>query len=164
MQPAHRRQDRGNSIGALHPEKVLSKAFRTRVRFPPPPPKKKNRAFCAVLLFCVDGVLERVRLHCASNGYSDAARRLRVSIPVYAFCAVLLFCVDGVLERVRLHRASNGYSDAARRLRVLIPVYAFCAVLPFCVDGVLERTYLHCIVTAFCAVGGSRYSIFSKIS
>ena len=129
MQPAHRRQDRGNSIGALHPEKVLSKAFRTRVRFPPPPPKKKNRAKSAVLLFCVDGVLERARLHPVSNGYSDAARRLRVSIPVYAFCAVLLFCVDGVLERVRLHCASNGYDGVLRRRRVSIP--AVLSVAPF---------------------------------
>lgn len=55
MQPAHRRQDRGNSIGALHPEKVLSKAFRTRVRFPPPPPKRKGRTSVRPFLFASMG-------------------------------------------------------------------------------------------------------------
>ena len=58
MQPAHRRQDRGNSVGALHPEKVLSKAFRTRVRFPPPPPKRKKVALLCDLLSFRDGVAE----------------------------------------------------------------------------------------------------------
>lgn len=60
--------------------------------------KKKRLYFGTTFSFCVDGVLERARLHRASDGYDGVLRRRRVSIPVYAFCAVLLFCVDWVAE------------------------------------------------------------------
>lgn len=75
MQPAHRRQDRGNSIGALHPEKVLSKAFRTRVRFPPPPPKRKGCTLVQPFLFALMG--------CWSEPASIAP-----AMDMTAFCAV----------------------------------------------------------------------------
>ena len=47
--------------------------------------KKKRSYFGTTFSFCVDGVLERTCLHCASNGYDGVSRRRRVSIPAYTF-------------------------------------------------------------------------------
>ena len=95
MQPAHRRQDRGNSIGALHPEKVLSKAFRTRVRFPPPPPKRKGRTSVRPFLFasmgCWSGPASARQQWIWRRRASSAGldSRLHFCAPLFLFMAML---------------------------------------------------------------------------
>ena len=125
MQPAHRRQDRGNSVGALHPEKVLSKAFRTRVRFPPPPPKRKKVALLCDLLSFRDGVAE-------SNLPPSRQRWIwrRLAPPAgldsrLHFCATFFLFMAMLPNRTCLHRVSDGYGGVPRRRRVSIPAYTF---------------------------------------
>ena len=121
MQPAHRRQDRGNSVGALHPEKVLSKAFRTRVRFPPPPPKRKGRTSVRPFLFASMGYWSEPastprqwiwRRRASSAGLDS---RLHFFAPLFLFMAMLP-------NRTCLHRVSDGYGGVSRRRRVSIPL------------------------------------------
>lgn len=121
MQPAHRRQDRGNSVGALHPEKVLSKAFRTRVRFPPPPPKRKGRTSVRPFLFApmthwsepASARQQWIWRRRAPSAGLDS--RLHFCAPLFLFMAMLP-------NRTCLHRVSDGYGGVSRRRRVSIPL------------------------------------------
>ena len=58
-------------------------------RLAPPAGLESRPALWCALFHFRDGEPIRTCLHCASNGYGDAARRRRVSNPALHFCAAL---------------------------------------------------------------------------